>query len=277
MRPIWKGSINFGLVSIPITLFPAVRKEELKFRMLRNGDLSPINYKRVAEADGKEVPWAQIVKGYEYEKGKFVVLRDEDFKRVDVEATQTVTIETFVELSEVNPIQFYKPYFMEPQKGADHAYVLLRDALLATKKIGIARVVIKTRQHLAAVKPQEEGLMLELMHFAGELAEVEDFRVPKESIAKKKEMDMAKALIAGMSEKWNPEAFKDEYTGELEKIIEKKVEAGGKELPVSKARKKPSNVIDLLSALEQSVASAKGRKAPAAGARKKVPARRKAG
>lgn len=276
MRPIWKGSINFGLVSIPITLYPAVRKEELKFRMLRNGDLSPINYKRVAEADGKEVPWAQIVKGYEYEKGKFVVLRDKDFQRVDVEATQTVTIESFVDLAEVNPVQFHKPYFMEPQKGADHAYILLRDALQATKKIGIARVVIKTRQHLAAVKPQEEGLMLELMHFAEELVDVEEFRAPKKSAVAKKEMDMAKTLIAGMSEKWNPESFKDEYSGELEKIIEEKVEAGGKELPAPKARRKPSNVIDLFSALKQSVASAKGRKAPAAKARKKAPARRKA-
>lgn len=276
MRPIWKGSINFGLVSIPITLYTAVKKEELKFRMLRKRDLSPINYKRVAEADGKEVPWAEIVKGYEYEKGKFVVLQDADFQRVDVEATQTVTIESFVDLSEVNPVQFHKPYFMEPQKGADHAYVLLRDALQATKKIGIARVVIKTRQHLAAVKPQEEGLMLELMHFADELVDVEEFRAPKKSTVARKEMDMAKSLIAGMSEKWNPEAFKDEYSDELEKIIEEKVEAGGKELPAPRTRRKPSNVIDLFSALKQSVASARGRKAPAAKAHKKAPARRKA-
>src|SRR4051812_33244350 len=178
MRAIWKGSVSFGLVSIPISLYPATRREELKFRLLRASDLSPVNYKRVAEADGKEVAWDQIVKGYEYEKDKFVVIKEEDFKRVDIEATQTVDIVGFVEVKEVNPIFFHKPYYMEPQKGGDHAYVLLRDALKDSGKIGIAKVVIKTRQHLAAVKPQEEGLMLELMHFSSELKDVEEFKRP---------------------------------------------------------------------------------------------------
>src|SRR5436190_6394636 len=166
MRALWKGSISFGLVTIPVSLFPATRTEELKFRLLREKDHSPVNYKRVAEADGKEVPWDQIVKGYEYEKGKFVVLHEEDFQRVDVEATQSVDITAFVELEEVDPIYFQKPYYMEPQKGGDRAYVLLREALRDSGKIGIAKVVIKTRQHLASVKPYRKGLMLELMHFA---------------------------------------------------------------------------------------------------------------
>src|SRR6478736_8371382 len=137
MRAIWKGSISFSLINIPIALYPATRREELKFRLLRASDLSPVNYKRVAEADGKEVPWDQIVKGYEHEKGKCVVLKDEDFKRVDIEATQTVEIVSFVELSEVNPVFFHKPYYMEPQKGSDRAYVLLREALKASGKIGL--------------------------------------------------------------------------------------------------------------------------------------------
>ena len=124
MRPIWKGTISFGLVSIPVSLYPATRREELKFRLLRASDLSPVNYKRVAEADGKEVPWDQIVKGYEHEKGKFVVLKDEDFARVDMEATQTVEIIQFVELNEVNPLLFYKPYYVQAEKGGDKAYVL---------------------------------------------------------------------------------------------------------------------------------------------------------
>ena len=149
MRAIWKGSISFGLVNIPIALYPATRKEELKFRMLRAKDLSPINYKRVAEKDGKEVPWEDIVKGYEYEKGKFVILKDEDFQRVDLEATQTVDIQDFVDVEEIDPMFFYKPYYLEPQKGGDKAYVLLRDALESSKKVGIAKVVIKTRQYLA--------------------------------------------------------------------------------------------------------------------------------
>lgn len=275
MRPIWKGSINFGLVNIPITLYTAVRKEELSFKLLRSGDLSPINYKRVAEADGKEVPWDKIVKGYEYEKGKYVVLKDEDFRRVDIEATQSVTIESFVEVKEVNPLHFYKPYFMEPQKGADHAYVLLRDALNATGRIGISRVVIKTRQHLAAVKPQEEGLMLELMHFAEDLVEVDEFRTPKSARAAKKEMDMAQSLIKSMSEKWNPADYKDEYTHALEKVIAQKVKAGGKALPTAKTSSKPANVINLMDAPKQSLAGSgkTKRTAPAA----KAKPRKKAG
>src|ERR1700744_6018026 len=129
MRAIWTGAISFGLVSIPISLYPATRREDLSFHLLRKSDLSPVNYKRVAEADGKEVPWGEIVKGYEYEKGKFIVLKDDDFRRVDIEATQTVDIEQFVQLEEVNPVFFHKPYYMEPTKGGDKAYVLLRDAL----------------------------------------------------------------------------------------------------------------------------------------------------
>ena len=173
MRAIWKGAISFGLVNIPIGLYPATKSEDLKFRLLRSSDQSPVNYKRVAEADGKEVPWDQIVKGYEYEKGKFIILKEEDFQRVDIEATQTVDIINFVQLDQVNPIFFHKPYFMEPQKGGDKPYSLLREALSATGRIAIAKVVIKTRQHLADVKPQGKGLMLELMHFADELRGIE--------------------------------------------------------------------------------------------------------
>src|SRR3954463_14794190 len=169
MRAIWKGAISFGLVNIPIALYSATRSEELKFRLLRGSDQSPVNYKRVAEADGKEVPWDQIVKGYEYEKGKFVILKEEDFEQVDIEATQTVDIMNFVSIDDVDPLLFYKPYYLEVAKGGDKAYVLLRDALLETGKIAIAKVVIRSRQHLAAVKPQKKGLMLELMHFPKEL------------------------------------------------------------------------------------------------------------
>src|SRR5882757_5703731 len=178
-RAIWKGSISFGLVNIPIALYPATRREELKFRLLRKTDLSPVNYKRVAEKDGKEIAWDQIVKGYEYEKGKYVVLKDEDFQRVDLEATQTVDIQDFVDLKEIDPMYFYKPYYLEPQKGGDKAYILLRDALSTNNKVGIAKVVIKTRQYLAGVKPENEILILELMHFADELADASELHVPK--------------------------------------------------------------------------------------------------
>jgi DNA end-binding protein Ku len=253
-RAIWKGSISFGLVNIPIALYPATRREELKFRLLRKTDLSPVNYKRVAEKDGKEVPWDQIVKGYEYEKGKYVVLQDEDFQRVDIEATQTVDIQDFVELDEIDPIFFYKPYYLEPQKGGDKAYALLRDALKDSKKVGVAKVVIKTREYLAGVKPEDGALVLELMHFADELADTSKLHIPKKVEVGKREMTMAKSLIDSMSSKWNPEKYKDDYREALMEVIEEKVEAGGKEIEEKpKKAPKPTKVIDLVSVLQKSL------------------------
>jgi DNA end-binding protein Ku len=253
MRAIWKGAITFGLVNIPIALYPATRTEELKFRLLRARDLSPVSYKRVAEADGKEVPWDQIVKGYEYEKGKFVVVDEKDFERVDVKATQTVDITRFVKLDEVNPIFFHKPYYMEPQKGGDKAYVLLREALRQTGRIAIAKVVIKTRQHLAAVKPQEKGLMLELMHFASELIDVDEFKLPATKEIGKKELKMAEMLVDSMSDEWRPDDYVDEYRTALEKLIDDKIEKGGKAAPKAVRKAKPTNVIDLVSVLQKSI------------------------
>jgi DNA end-binding protein Ku len=254
MRAIWKGSISFGLVNIPIALYPATRKEELKFRMLRKKDLSPINYKRVAEKDGKEVPWDDIVKGYEYEKGKYVILKDEDFQRVDLEATQTVDIQDFVDVEEIDPMYFYKPYYLEPQKGGDKAYVLLRDALKAGNKVGIAKVVIKTRQYLAGVKAEDSVLILELMHFAEELADTDKLNVPKKLEPQKKEMEMAKALINSMSAKWDPEKYHDDYREAVMKVIEEKVEHGGEDIEEKpKKAPKPTKVIDLVKVLQQSL------------------------
>ncbi|MFN2542401.1 MAG: Ku protein [Chthoniobacterales bacterium] len=277
MRAIWKGSISFGLVNIPIALYPATRKEDLNFRMLRKSDLSPINYKRVAEKDGKEVPWDQIVKGYEYEKGKYVVLREEDFQRVDLEATQTVDIQDFVDVDEIDPMFFYKPYYLEPQKGGDKAYALLRDSLKDSNKVGIAKVVIKTRQYLAGVKPEDGALVLELMHFADELADTEKLHVPKKVEVGKREMNMAKALIDSMSAKWNPEKYHDEYREALMEVIEEKVEAGGKEIETKpKKAPKPTKVIDLVEVLQRSLAEAKGeKKKPAAKRRAHHPQREK--
>ncbi len=259
MRAIWKGTISFGLVNIPIALYPATRREDLKFRLLREGDLSPVNYKRVAEKDGKEVPWEKIVKGFEYEKGKFVVLSEKDFQRVDLEATQTVDIQDFVDVEDIDPMYFYKPYFLEPQKGGDKAYVLLRETLEKTGKVGIAKVIIKTRQYLAGVKPLEHALVLELMHFAEELADAEKLNVPKESEPGKREMDMAKALVESMSSEWDPKKYKDDYRDALMEVIEEKVESGGEEIEEKpKPKKESSKVIDLVSILQQSLAKAEG-------------------
>jgi DNA end-binding protein Ku len=276
MRALWKGAITFGLVTIPVSLFPATRREELKFRLLRATDQSPVNYKRVAEADGKEVPWDQIVKGYEYEKGKFVILKEEDFARVDVEATQTVDIMNFVSMDDVDPLLFYKPYYLEAAKGGDKAYVLLRDALLDTGKIAIAKVVIRTRQHLAAVKPQKKGLMLELMHFPKELIPVDEFNEPAEKAVGKAEMQMAKQLIASMTQEWKPEQYNDEYHEALEKLIEEKIEDPDQTAPAPTKKRQATNVIDLVSVLQESLQQSKGKvasKKKAAPSRK--PAKRK--
>lgn len=262
MRAIWKGSISFGLVNIPIALYPATRREDLKFRLLRATDLSPVNYKRVAEKDGKEVPWEQIVKGYEYEKGKFVVLNEKDFQRVDLEATQTVDIQDFVDVEEIDPMYFYKPYYLEPQKGGDKAYVLLRETLEKTNKVGIAKVVIKTRQYLAGVKPLKHALVLELMHFAEELADAEKLNVPKKSSEPgKRELDMAKALVESMSGEWIPTKYKDDYRDALLEVIEEKVESGGEEIEEKPKPKKPSSkVIDLVAVLQESLKQSEGGK-----------------
>ena len=265
MRAIWKGSISFGLVNIPIALYPATRKEELKFRLLRASEHSPVNYKRVAEKDGKEVPWDQIVKGYEYEKGKFVVLGEKDFQRVDLEATQTVDIHDFVDIDEIDPMYFYKPYYLEPQKGGDKAYALLREALADEKKVGIAKVVIKTRQYLAGVKALDKVLVLELMHFADELSDPSKLHAPTKTEVGKKEKEMAKALIDKMASKWSPEKYHDDYREALMEVIEEKVESGGEEIrEKAKAKKPATKVIDLVSVLKQSLeeSSREKKKAP---------------
>ena len=253
MRAIWKGSVSFGLVSIPISLLPATQREELKFRLLRKSDLSPINYKRVAEVDGKEVPWDQVVKGYEYEKGEFVLVTDEDFDRADVKATQTVDIMNFVRMDEINPVFFYKPYYMQAEKGGEKAYVLLRNALEESGRIGIAKVVIKVRQHLAAIKAQENGLMLELMHFPEELVDVSGFKAPATQPAGKPELKMAAQLIESMSSEWDPGQYHDDYRESLQKMIEEKIRHGGEKAAGPKKVRKPANVVDLVSVLQQSI------------------------
>ena len=275
MKALWKGNIGFGLVTIPVSLFPATHREELKFHLLRRSDLSPISYKRVADSDGREVPWDQIVKGYQYEKDKFVILKEEDFARVDVEATQTVDIINFVKIEDVDPLLFYKPYYLEVRRGGDKAYALLRDSLAETGKIAIARVVIRSRQHLAAVKPQKNGLILELMHFPEQLLDASEFKAPAAKSIRKNELKMAKQLIESMSSKWEPRKFSDKYHRALEEMIEKKIESGGKLGPAPAKKKRPTNVVDLMSVLKQSLRE-KGGHAEKAGKKTRAKKRRKA-
>ena len=251
MRPIWKGSISFGLVYIPIAVYPATREEKLSFRQLRRTDLSPIKYKKVAEADMKEVPAEQIVKGFEYERGRYIVLSDEDFEKVRIESTHSIDITDFVDLEHVDPKFFYKPYFLEPQKGGEKAYSLLHKALSGTGKIGVAKVVISNREYLAAVKPDGLFLILELMHFASEVLTPEELNRPSTTL-NDKELKMAHALIESMSTVWEPDKYRDEYRNAVMEMIEQK--AKNKKLPAPPpAAPRTTNVVDLVKVLQESL------------------------
>ncbi len=252
MRAIWKGSISFGLVYIPIAVYPATKEEKLSFRQLRATDLSPIKYKKVAEADSKEVAADQIVKGFEYERGQYVVLKEEDFAKVKIESTHSIDITDFVDLGQVDPKFFYKPYFLEPQKGGEKAYALLHRALSGTGKIGVAKVVISNREHLASVKPDGLFLILELMHFASEILSPEELKNGPVSAITEKELKMAQSLIESMSVPWEPEKYRDEYRTAVMEMIEQKAqhkEIAGKPAPAVRA----TNVVDLVKVLQESL------------------------
>jgi DNA end-binding protein Ku len=251
MRPIWKGSISFGLVYIPIAVYPATREEKLSFRQLRRTDLSPIKYKKVAEADMKEVPASDIVKGFEYERGRYVIMNDEDFEKVRIESTHSIDITDFVELEQVDPKFFYKPYFLEPQKGGEKAYSLLHKALSGTDKIGIAKVVISNREYLAAVKADGLFLVLELMHFASEVLTPEELNRPKTEL-NDKELKMAQALVDSMTVAWEPNKYRDEYRTAVMELIEQK--AKNKKIDVKpSAPHAATNVVDLVKVLQESL------------------------
>ena len=252
MRPIWKGSISFGLVYIPISVYSATREEKLSFRQLRATDLSPIRYKKVADADMKEVSADQIVKGFEYERGQYVILKDEDFQKVRIESTHSIDITDFVELEQVDPKFFYKPYFLEPQKGGEKAYALLHKALSGTGKIGIAKVVISNREYLASVKPDGLFLILDLMHFASEILTPEELKNAPLTAITDKELKMAQTLVDSMTAKWEPEKYRDEYRTAVMEMIEQKAKkkvVPDKPAPVART----TNVVDLVKVLQESL------------------------
>ena len=257
---IWTGAINFGLVTIPVKLFTAVRSNDLSFNMLHAKDEGRIKYERVCSVDGKNVPWDEIVKGYEYEKGDYVILTDEDFKKVNPEATQTVDIMEFVELDQINPMYFEKPYYLEPSKQGRHAYALLREALEKSGKVAIARVVIRTKEQIAAVKPIGDALVLEIMHWAEELVDQSTLDLPSEAKLPESELKMAKMLIDTMSvDKFEPEKFKNRYHDELMAMIEAR--AAGKELPKPKKAPARPKVVNLMDVLQQSLEQSKKQRA----------------
>ena len=276
MRATWKGSINFGLVHIPVAVYPATREEKLSFKQLRAKDLSPIKYKKVAEVDQKEVPSDEIVKGYEYAKGQWVTLKDEDFDQVKIESTKSVEITDFVDQSQINPKFFYKPYFLEAQRGGEKAYSLLHKALTETNKVGVAKVAIQSREYLAAVKPDGLFLIMELMHFAHEVLEPENLKSADESVVSAKELTMAKALIQAMTTEWEPTKYRDQYQNAVMEMIDAKVN----NIPIKATTSLPralSNVIDLVAILQESLAKAgPARKAPEASKSRNAPQPRKA-
>ena len=255
MRPLWKGAISFGLVNIPVGLYSATnRQRTIDLDMLRDSDHSRIRYKKVAEADGKEVPLEHIVKGYEYEKGNYVVLKPEDFARVQIKSNQTVDIKEFVNLKDIDPRFFDQPYFLAPEKNGAKAYVLLKTALEKTGLAGIAKVVIRPpREHLALLKPIDGVLMLETLHFADELRSPAELPKPHAEIGQK-ELDMALSLVNTMADEWDPAKFHDEYHEALMQIIEQKINAGSKSLPAAKGQAKgPDKIIDLVDLLQESL------------------------
>jgi DNA end-binding protein Ku len=263
-RPIWNGTISFGLLNVPVQLYSGERSVDLSFRMLDSRDNAPIRYERVNSETGEEVPWKEIVKGFEYQKGDYVVLDEKDIRKAAPESTETVEIEAFVQRGEINPKYFEKPYYLVPAKKAEKGYVLLREVLQKTDKVGIARVVIRTRQYLGALMPLEDALILDLMRFPQELVEPGEFSLPsgaaKTHRVTAKEIEMASQLIESMTTKWNPEDYKDEFRSKLRKIIDdqiarqsgKKVKAP-KTVEEAEAPGAATNVVDFMELLKRSL------------------------
>ncbi len=256
-RGIWSGSISFGLLQIPVTLYTAERRaEELHLRQLDKNDLSPIRYERVNSATGKPVEWKDIVKGFEYEPDTFVVLEPDDLKKANVKATQTLDIQDFVHSAEIDPAFFETPYYVVPQKRAQKAYILLREALRKKNALAIATFVLRTREHLCALIPVGDAIMLEVLRFGHELRRAEEMPLPagKDVAIGARELDMAERLIDGMMTDWEPGKYRDNFYADVMKMIEEKARTG-----TVKAKKDPrrgevaTDVVDLLDLLKKSV------------------------
>ena len=265
-RPIWTGTLSFGLLNVPIKLMPGERKVDLHFRMLDARDKTPIRYERVNAESGEEVPWKEIVKAYEFSKGSYVVLDAKDIAEAAAENRETVELEAVVDAADVSPAYFEKPYVLEPGKKAEKGYVLLREVLARTGKVGIGRVVIRTREYLAMVMPQEDALLLMLLRFPQELVDVSDYKLPEGGAAKwrisEKEMSMAKQLIESMAGKWEPAQYKDEFRDRLQKVIEKRMKSKGlvsrpEEGETSIPENAATNVVDFMSLLKKSLETKK--------------------
>jgi DNA end-binding protein Ku len=267
-RPLWRGSINFGLVNIAVALYSAETDSSIDFDLLDRRDFARVRYRRVNEETGREVPWDEIVKGYEYKKGEYVALTDDDFLKANVEATQSIEILDFVDGADISPIYFDKPYYLAPLKNGQRAYGLLREVMKRTGKVGIARVVIRTRQHLAALLVDGPVLILNLLRFSHELRDASKLGVPepRSTGGSNQELKMAEQLVETMAGKWDPKKYRDEYHQDLLKMINKKITSGETKTiepsEVALPPKRQGKVVDIMHLLRQSMEQAHKKNEP---------------
>jgi DNA end-binding protein Ku len=261
-RAIWSGSISFGLLNVPVKLYSAVSKKNVSFRELREDDGARIRHKRVAESDGKEVPYEKIVKGYEYAPDQYVVLTKDELSELDPKRTRAIEIQDFVDLDDIDPIYFEQPYFLGPDKGAERAYGLLVQAMKEARKVAIARFVLRNKEHLAAIRPMDDVLTLTTMRFHDEVSTPQDldgevFEEEKPKKPDEREVEMAKRLIESLTSDFEPGRYRDEYREELLDLLERKAE--GKEVVTAPTEEpKPTKAPDLMAALEESLAAVRG-------------------
>ncbi|MGH2756998.1 MAG: Ku protein [Actinomycetota bacterium] len=271
MRPIWKGAITFGLISIPVRLYSAVQEKGLKFHLMHDEDGGRIKYQRVCAKCGKEISWDDIIKGYEYSKDRYVTFSDEELDAMDVDSIKAIDVVSFVPLEQIDPIYFNKTYYVAPEAAGLKAYKLLADALEAEGQVGVAKVALRDKEHLATVRLKDDVFVLETMHWPDEIRAPEFEELDKRVKVQDSEVKMARQLIQQLSDEFRPEEFADEYRAKLEELVEKKVE--GEEITFAPApEEEPTKVVDLMEALKASVAEAKKKKPTTA--RKKSTARK---
>jgi DNA end-binding protein Ku len=266
-RAMWKGAISFGLVTIPVAVYPATEEKTLRFNQLHDEDGGRIRYKRVCEKDGEEVPFEHIVKGYEIEKDRYVILTDEDFDAVPVESSRAIDIQQFVDLDEIDPVMFKKSYYLIPDQTGAKAYALLREAMSEDGRVGIAKVSFRDREHLAALRFKDDAFVLETMYWPDEIREADFGGADVQAKVRGQELEMARQLIESLTSDWSPEEYSDEYRDQLQKIVEAKV--SGEEIEVVEPEP-TAKVVDLMEALKASVAAAK-KETPAASKAKRAP------
>ena len=282
-RPIWTGTLSFGLLNIPVSLMSGERKVDISFRMLDSRDKKPIRFERVNADTGEEVPWKDIVKAFEYDKGSYVVVEKEDIASAAPQTHESVDVEAFVDRDAIGLRFFEKPYILVPGKKAEKGYVLLRDTLESTGKVGVARVVIRTREYLCAVVPEGDALVLLMLRYPQELVDPEEYKLPGGKAADyritAKEREMAETLIASMSATWKPDDYQDEFRKRLETIIKRRIKARGATTKIVEEETEhedaATNVVDFMSLLQKSLDSKKRTPARKAAA-KKAPARKAA-